>query len=64
MESFVILLIILMVIAVVGTLLSGIAVMMRGGELNKKYGNKLMVARVGFQGLSLVLLVILWMLSN
>ncbi len=64
MGYFIVLLIILTVIAVVGSLFLGIAVMLRGGELNKKYGNKLMIARVGFQGMSLVLLAILWMMSN
>ncbi|MEK7801875.1 MAG: HIG1 domain-containing protein [Pseudomonadota bacterium] len=64
MGYFIVLLVILTVIAVVGSLFLGIAVMLRGGELNKKYGNKLMIARVGFQGMSLVLLAILWMMSN
>mgnify|MGYP001608176874 CR=1 FL=1 len=64
MGYFIVLLVILTVIAVVGSLFLGIAVMLRGGELNKKYGNKLMIARVGFQGMSLVLLAIIWMMSN
>lgn len=35
----------------------GIFSMAKGGEFNKKYGNKLMRARVMLQGLTLLLLV-------
>lgn len=37
-------------------LLLGIALMARGGEPNRKYGNKLMVLRVLLQGLALAAL--------
>lgn len=33
---------------------AGIVLMAGGGELNKKYGTKLMAARVALQGISLV----------
>jgi choline-glycine betaine transporter len=49
---------ILMIIAMVLTLASlalGMGVMAKGGELNKKYGNKLMWIRVYMQGTALVL---------
>ena len=64
MSAFLIFLILLTVIAVVASLLLGLVTMMRGGELAKKYGNKLMVARVAFQGLALVLLALLWAVSK
>ncbi len=37
-------------------LVIGIALMARGGEANRKYGNKLMVMRVIFQALALATL--------
>lgn len=40
--------------AVAGVLVTGIVVMGKGGELNAKYGNKLMQARVMLQGLALL----------
>ncbi len=41
--------------AVVAALAAGIVAMVRGGEFNKKYSNKLMRLRVGLQALALVL---------
>lgn len=41
-------------------LLAGIALMMKGGPLNAKYGNRLMVARVGLQALTLLMLGVLF----
>ena len=35
-------------------LILGVSLMMAGGKLNAKYGNKLMVARVGLQALTLL----------
>ena len=49
-------------IAAVGALLLGVVGMAKGGEFNKKYGNKLMRARVALQGLA-VLLFIIFMLA-
>jgi hypothetical protein len=40
---------------VVASLVMGILVMAKGGEVDKKYSNKLMQARVMFQGLALLL---------
>lgn len=45
-------------VAVAGVLIAGIVVMGKGGELNEKYGNKLMQARVMLQGLALLLFVL------
>ncbi|MFQ5939167.1 MAG: twin transmembrane helix small protein [Alphaproteobacteria bacterium] len=41
--------------AVLAALAAGIVAMVRGGEYNKKYANKLMRWRVGLQALALVL---------
>ncbi len=41
-------------------LIAGIALMAVGGKLNQKYANKLMVARVVLQALSIVLLAVLY----
>ena len=40
--------------AVLASLVIGLGAMVKGGEFNKKYGNKLMRARVGLQGIALV----------
>jgi len=45
-------------------LVIGIATMIRGGEFNQKYGNKMMVLRVMFQGGTLLLLGVLFLLSQ
>lgn len=42
-------------------LLIGITLMARGGEANRKYGNKMMVLRVAFQAAALAVLAILLM---
>ena len=54
-------LVVFMVITL-GVLVTGVISMMRGGEFNRKYANKLMQARVLFQFLALVFLA-LFMLS-
>ena len=46
--------------ATVGVLFTGIISMFRGGEFNRRYGNKLMRARVILQGITLVLLALLF----
>ena len=62
--SFIIVLAVLAVISVVAVLLLGILSMLKGGELNKKYGNKLMIARVGLQAFAVFLLMLLWMTAS
>lgn len=42
-----------LMIATAVVLVVGISLMARGGEANRKYGNKMMVARVTLQGLAL-----------
>jgi hypothetical protein len=49
-----------LMLALVLVLLTGITLMAVGGELNKKYGNKLMVARVWLQGSVLMVLALLF----
>lgn len=53
----------LMVLTAV-VLVGGIALMARGGELNRKYGNKMMVARVVLQGAALAMLALLLMMKR
>ncbi len=53
---------VLLVVAMLATLavlVVGLAGFFRGGEFNRKYGNRLMRARVALQALALVLLAIL-----
>ena len=57
----------LVVVALAGTLivlLSGVVVMTRGGEFNRKWGNKLMRARVAMQALAIALLFALFLLNR
>ena len=51
----------LSVLAILGL---GIFSMVKGGDFNKKYGNKLMQARVGLQGLALGLLALAYYSSQ
>jgi len=48
----------LAMLAVLATLGIGLVGMIKGGEFNRKYGNKLMRWRVGLQALALVLFAI------
>jgi len=57
-------LLIALMLATVVVLVAGIVLMAKGGEANAKYGNKLMVARVAFQGVALVVVAALLMLKN
>ena len=62
MESWLPVLIVSAMIAALGALLLGVVSMAKGGEFNRKYGNKLMRTRVALQGLA-ILLFIVFMLS-
>jgi branched-subunit amino acid permease len=64
MESFFPVAIVGAMIAAVGALLLGIVSMAKGGEFNRKYGNKLMRARVGLQLLAVILLGLLFMTQS
>jgi hypothetical protein len=50
--------------AVLVSLVLGLFVMVKGGEVNKKYGNRLMRARVTLQGLALLLFVLAMLASD
>jgi hypothetical protein len=58
METLFPLVIVAAMIAAVGALLLGVFSMAKGGEFNKKYGNRLMRARVVLQGLAIVLFIV------
>jgi hypothetical protein len=45
-------------IAAVGALLLGVFSMAKGGEFNRKYGNKLMRLRIVLQGLAILLFIV------
>ena len=51
-------------IAVVGVLALGLFSMAKGGEFNKKHGNKLMQARVTLQGVALAMLALAYFSSQ
>jgi len=52
------LLIMLALVATLFALGAGIVSMMRGGEYDRRHGTQLMFARVGFQAVAFVLLVV------
>jgi uncharacterized membrane protein YhaH (DUF805 family) len=54
MGQFFYIMMILAMLFVLASLVAGIVSMVKGGEFNKKYGNKMMQARVFFQGLALL----------
>ena len=51
-------------IAVLAVLSLGMFSMVKGGEFNKKYGNRIMQARIMFQGLALSLLALAYYTSQ
>ena len=61
MHIFGIAVLIALMLATAGVLVTGIVLMARGGAANLKYGNKLMVARVALQGAALAVVVLLLM---
>ena len=52
-------LLLIAMLATLGALVVGLAGFFQGGEFNRKYGNKLMQARVGLQAIAVVLLLML-----
>ncbi|MGH1397894.1 MAG: twin transmembrane helix small protein [Alphaproteobacteria bacterium] len=46
----------LAILSVAAAMVLGLVSMVKGGEFNKKHGNKIMQARVTLQGLALLLL--------
>ena len=45
-------------------LLAGVVVMARGGEINRKYGNRFMRARIVLQGVAVALFILLMLTSR
>ncbi len=64
MNTFLFVCIALAMISVLVVLGLGMFSMTRGGEFNKKYGNKLMKARVILQGVTLALLALAMSLGH
>ncbi|MCK5362835.1 MAG: twin transmembrane helix small protein [Gammaproteobacteria bacterium] len=56
--------IILALLATVGALGAGLVSMMRGGEYDRQHGTQLMTARVGFQGVAVVLMLLALYVAN
>ena len=57
-------LILLDMLATVGALGAGLVSMMRGGEYDRQHGTQLMTARVGFQGVAVVLMLLALYVAN
>ncbi|UEM01319.1 twin transmembrane helix small protein [Skermanella rosea] len=57
-------LLVVAMLAVLGALFVGLFAMVRGGEFNDKYGNRMMRLRVILQGVALVLFVLVVIASS
>lgn len=57
-------LLVVAMLAVLGALFVGLFAMVRGGEFNDKYGNRMMRWRVILQGIALVLFVLVVIASS
>ncbi len=55
---------VILVFSVFTVLIAGVVLMGSGGELNKKYGNKLMIARVSLQSLALLVILLIFMFKK
>lgn len=64
MQGLGLIMVIGLMLATVVVLILGITIMARGGEINRKYGNKMMVARVTLQGLAILLVMLLLVLKK
>ena len=51
-------------VATLAVLLAGVVAMLRGGEFNAKYGNKLMRARIAMQALAVGLMLAFYLLNR
>lgn len=57
-------LVVIALIATLAVLAVGVLAMLKGGEFNRKYGNKVMRARVAMQALAIALLFMLSLLGR
>ena len=64
MNSFLSIVIGIALVAVLAVLGVGVFAMLRGGDFNRKYGNKLMRARVAAQALAIALVFALYLLNR
>jgi hypothetical protein len=64
MNIFLIIALGLAMLSVLAVLVIGLVSMIKGGEFNAKYGNRLMQARVTLQGLALALLALAYFMSE
>lgn len=64
MNIYTIIALALALIAITAVMALGIFSMAKGGEFNKKYGNKLMQARVYIQGAALALLALAYIFAQ
>lgn len=64
MNTFFVICMLLAALSVLGILVLGIVSMAKGGEFNKKYGNRLMQARVALQGVALVMFALAYLTSK
>jgi hypothetical protein len=64
MNGVVPVLLVVAMVATLGVLFAGLFAMARGGEFNRKHGNRLMRWRVILQGTALVLLAILMLAAR
>jgi len=64
MPGYLIPLLMLAMLATLGVLLFGVLTMARGGEFNRRNGNRLMRARVILQGVALLILVVIMALAG
>ncbi|MEE9140667.1 MAG: twin transmembrane helix small protein [Alphaproteobacteria bacterium] len=55
--------VVVVILATLGVLVLGVLSMLGGGDFNKKYSNKLMQMRVGFQATALALLALLFLMK-
>ncbi len=64
MSGFLVLALGIALLAVLGVLMTGVVGLARGGEFNRKYGNKLMRLRVLLQFLALGIILLLFLVSG
>lgn len=64
MVTFLTVLLVLALVAVLGVLASGVLIFSRGGETNRRWSNRLMNWRVGMQAIAVVLLGLLILLRH
>lgn len=62
--SILMILMVFLMLATLAVLVAGVVLMAKGGELNRKYGNKLMTARVILQGSVLLLLALMFLIGS